>query len=130
MPRHPLFNRLLIYFAPPSLSEVRRSVTQVTKLGFAIHFILEYVGATAGPSMLPTIAVRGDWVWIDKSYRRGRWIKVGDVVSMKHPLMPEEGAIKRVVGMPGDFVMRDTPDADGGRGMMIQVGHAWSVDSG
>ncbi len=49
---------------------------------------------------------------------------------MKHPLMPEEGAIKRVLGMPGDFVMRDTPDVEGGRGMMIQVGYAWSVDSG
>lgn len=72
--------------------------------------------------MLPTIAVRGDWVWIDKAYRRGRGITVGDVVSMKHPLMPEEGAIKRVLGMPGDLVLRDTPGVEGGRGMMIQVG--------
>lgn len=129
MPHHPLYTRLRPYLAPPSLSELRWSILQITKLGFLIHFIFEHVGqprATAGPSMLPTIAVRGDWVWISKAYRRGRGIAVGDVVSLKHPLMPEEGAIKRVLGMPGDFVMRDTPGVEG-RGMMIQVGIVWGV---
>ena len=67
---------------------------------------------------------------------------VGDVVSIKHPMFPGVGASKRVLGMPGDFVGRDTPAAgqmDGNRGgrgreellereeMMIQIpeGHCW-----
>ena len=71
--------------------------------------------------MLPTIAVKDDWVWVDKSYRRGRGIKVGDLVNIRHPMFPGQGAIKRVLGMPGDFVVRDTPDGERGSGMMIQV---------
>lgn len=70
--------------------------------------------------MLPTMAVSDDYVWINKSYRRGKGIKVGDLVNIKHPMFPEEGAIKRVLGMPGDFVVRDTPDGKRGD-MMIQV---------
>lgn len=76
--------------------------------------------------MLPTMAVKGDRVYVDKLYRRGRGIQVGDVVDFKHPLHPGEGAIKRVLGMPGDFVLRDTPEIEGekgkGKGMMTQVG--------
>lgn len=36
-------------------------------------------------------------------------------------MFPEFGAVKRVVGMPGDFVGRDSPGTGRGRGMMIQV---------
>ena len=70
--------------------------------------------------MLPTIAVKGDRVWVNKSYRRGKGIEVGDLVNVKHPMFPGEGAIKRVLGMPGDFVVRDTPNGTGGQSM-IQV---------
>ena len=72
--------------------------------------------------MLPTLNTRGDFVWISKLHRRGKNIQVGDVVSFKHPLVPGEGACKRVLGMPGDFVLRDTVGADGVRSdMAIQV---------
>ena len=69
--------------------------------------------------MLPTLNVIGDWVYISKLYRRGKGIQVGDVVSFKHPLVPGMRASKRVLGMPGDFVLRNTP---GEGGMMVQVG--------
>lgn len=125
MPPQPLFARLLHYFGSlTNLADIRWTSIQVTKAWFILHFIGDHVGSprlTAGPSMLPTLAVRGDSVWIDKSFRRGRWIKVGDIVSMKHPLNPEEGAIKRVLGMPGDFVLKDTPLEAGRGSMMIQV---------
>ena len=75
--------------------------------------------------MIPTMAVKGEQVWINKYYRRGRGIRVGDIVSFKHPLEPGEGAIKRVLGMSGDFVLRDTPE-EGGKGLMIQV---WYYES-
>lgn len=76
--------------------------------------------------MLPTIAVTSDQVLISRSYRRGRGIVVGDLVSIKHPMFPEQGAIKRVLGMPGDYVLRDTPsavrsDEERKGGTMIQV---------
>jgi len=69
--------------------------------------------------MLPTITAHGDAICVSKFYRRGKGVKVGDVVSFRHPMFPEFGAVKRVVGMPGDFVGRDSPGT--GRGMMIQV---------
>lgn len=89
------------------------------------HVLSEYVGTpsvTYGASMLPTLAVQGDSVWIDSRYRYGKNLKVGDLVSFKHPLVPSAMAIKRVMGMPGDFVLRDTIDGDASQsGMMLQV---------
>ena len=45
---------------------------------------------------------------------------MGDVVCAKHPSFPDIRVLKRVLGMPGDFVLRDTP-GEGNSGMMIQV---------
>lgn len=44
---------------------------------------------------------------------------MGDVVDFRHPMEQGAGGIKRVMGMPGDFVVKD-----GGEGRdkkMIQV---------
>lgn len=72
--------------------------------------------------MLPTLAVQGDSVWVDSRYRLGRNLKVGDLVSFKHPIVPSALAIKRVMGMPGDFVVRDTIDGDASQSeIMLQV---------
>ncbi|KAI9698741.1 MAG: hypothetical protein M1836_003851 [Candelina mexicana] len=73
--------------------------------------------------MLPTLAAYGDGVMISKFYRRGRGIEVGDIVSVKHPLFLGQGVIKRVLGMPGDFVLKDTPGK--GEGIMVPEGHCW-----
>ena len=82
---------------------------------------------TWGVSMLPTIASDGDCVLISKYHHHGRAIKPGDLVSFQHPLRTDMRAIKRVVALEGDFVLRDTPDK--GKGMMVQVpeGHCWVV---
>lgn len=82
----------------------------------------EYVGSRAetyGPSMLPTLAVQNDMVWIASKYRYGRGVEVGDMVSFGHPCMPGQLAMKRVAGMPGDFVMRDV--YQDGNDTMLQV---------
>ncbi|KAF1815282.1 signal peptidase-like protein I, partial [Eremomyces bilateralis CBS 781.70] len=94
-----------------------------------LHFGIYLVGTikdTGGPSMLPLLPVSDSAVWISRKYRRGRGIQVGDVISFAHPI-GDYNAIKRVVGMPGDFVLRDTPGE--GEGMMIQVprGHCYVV---
>lgn len=91
------------------------------------HLVTAYVGyeaLTHGPSMLPTLAGQGDRVFISAHYRHGRDIAVGDLVSFKHPCVPGTEAVKRVAGMPGDFVMRDTlPEGrkPSGRETMLQV---------
>ncbi|MCJ1462601.1 hypothetical protein MMC07_001203 [Pseudocyphellaria aurata] len=84
---------------------------------------------------MPTLSVRGDSVLVAKHYRRGRGVRVGDVVQIKHPV-PDgrgHGAIKRIVGMEGDFVLRGKPagvrgeEEEDEEPRMIQVpeGHCW-----
>ncbi|KAK3116232.1 hypothetical protein LTR53_003603 [Teratosphaeriaceae sp. CCFEE 6253] len=88
-----------------------------------------------GISMLPTIASSGEFVVLSRHYRRGRDITVGNVVSFRHPSKIGEFAVKRVVGMEGDFVVLGTPGPGGSeegaiRGArMVQVpaGHCWVV---
>ncbi|KZF26654.1 LexA/Signal peptidase [Xylona heveae TC161] len=94
------------------------------------HIINEHVitlAPTIGPSMLPTIEAKGDWVLISRLNRRGRGISVGDVVSADHPAVPGRGAIKRVIGLPGDFVERKTPGSDNPTIIQIPEGHCWIV---
>ncbi|KAK4690815.1 hypothetical protein P7C71_g6058, partial [Lecanoromycetidae sp. Uapishka_2] len=119
--------------SPPLISRFRMPIRPPTwwvcstllKFGLIAHFVFSRIGTfapTEGPSMVPTMSVRDDWYYISKSYRRGRDIKVGDVINFKHPMAEGVEAIKRVLGMPGDFV------CTGERGRkMIQVpeGHCW-----
>lgn len=76
--------------------------------------------------MLPTIEVMGDHVLISKRYRRGRGVQVGDVIGFNSVYEPGETVIKRVLGMPGDYVLRDSPGSPSNT--MIQVGCCCSYD--
>jgi hypothetical protein len=76
------------------------------------------ISATWGASMLPTMYLSGEYILIQKRNRRGRGIVVGDVVCARHPTSPAETVVKRVLGMPGDFV--GSGEVDGG-GNLIQV---------
>ncbi|MCJ1456397.1 hypothetical protein MMC28_006758 [Mycoblastus sanguinarius] len=110
------------------MTTIQRFGIAVLKLSFLYHFLAANVGIisrTTGPSMIPTLSVQGDCVYIDKSFRRGRGVKVGDLIDFKHPLVLGQGAVKRVMGMPGDFVVKDM--GEGGEARMIQVpiGHCW-----
>ncbi|MCJ1258456.1 hypothetical protein MMC24_006289 [Lignoscripta atroalba] len=125
-----LSRRIPTLFGPQQLPSY---IINFTKGIFFGHLFIEYVGAikeTRGPSMLPTLSAHGDWVYVSKLFRRGKGIAVGDVVTVRHPMFPWMGASKRVLGMPGDFVIRGTPGGgSGGEGeqMMVQVpeGHCW-----
>lgn len=78
------------------------------------------VGDTVGASMLPTFNVTNDWILISKLHTLGRGCRVGDVVSYVHPVYgPKVSVIKRIIGMPGDFVVKDPTD---GSNDMLQVG--------
>lgn len=94
----------------------------------AVHFLTIFytIKGTYGPSMLPTISWDKEAVLISNFFhRRGRNISVGDVISFEHPVRPGYKSIKRVIGMPGDFVCRDTPGK--GKGWLVQVpeGSCW-----
>lgn len=94
------------------------------------HVTWHYIyspGEGSGPSMLPTFRIQNDWFIISKRYRRGRGVQVGDCVSYSIPVEPGQEGLKRVIGMPGDYVLVNSPDA--GNDNMIQVpkGHCYIV---
>lgn len=70
--------------------------------------------------MLPTFTVDGEWIAADMRYRLGRSVEVGDLVLYKIPLFAHQNGVKRVVGMPGDYVLLGTP-GEPGDDQMIQV---------
>ncbi|EME45684.1 hypothetical protein DOTSEDRAFT_87969 [Dothistroma septosporum NZE10] len=113
---------------PPYSLLVRWSIYAVTAF-LGGHTFVGYFydcSGTYGISMLPTLSSFGDWVFISKWYRRGRGVRVGDLVSFKHPKDLGGYAVKRVIGMPGDFVLMNTPNKSEA---MIQIpeGHCWVV---
>ncbi|KAL7271263.1 hypothetical protein RUND412_005988 [Rhizina undulata] len=122
-----------LFTARSSSSPVRdafRRILNAAQILFFSHLFWEHfycVGASTGTSMLPTINASGDYILISKLHSRGRGVAPGDMVSYVHP---EDGpgvhVCKRVVGMPGDFVVMD-PMA--GTGDMVQVpqGHCWTA---
>jgi len=100
---------------------IARTCTRAVQAGFALHLFYQYgysVEDTLGPSMLPTLEFYGGYVMISRSYRRGKNVKVGDLVSFYSVVEPRELVIKRVVGLEGDYVLRDTPEKND---IMIQV---------
>lgn len=88
----------------------------------SLHIFVEYFylySGSYGISMMPNLNPSGDWLFISKYYRRGRGIEVGDLVSFRHPVKEGDYAVKRVMGLEGDFVLMNTP---GKSDAMIQVG--------
>ena len=71
--------------------------------------------------MVPTLSVENDWILVSKLHKRGKGVKVGDLVTFIHPMDPETGALKRVIGMPGDFVLSGQSATNMEEKMMIQV---------
>jgi inner membrane protease subunit 1 len=64
-------------------------------------------GNLSGPSMYPTISSHGTSAFIDRRYRLGRDCKVGDIIEFSNPFQPGRNSAKRIVGMPGDYVVFD-----------------------
>ncbi|KAI0977184.1 hypothetical protein F4678DRAFT_412119 [Xylaria arbuscula] len=67
------------------------------------------IGPGWGPSMLPTFFLMNEWFVTDRRYRRGRGVSVGDCVAYAIPVDPGEEGVKRVMGMPGDYVLLNSP---------------------
>jgi len=107
-----------------------RLTLEISKLGFAVHIFTEFfytVTPAGGPSMLPTFEILGDSLLTSKKYRRGRGIEVGDLVTFDSVVEPGERVVKRVLGLEGDYVMRDSPESSGNQIIQVPQGHCWLV---
>lgn len=103
---------------------IRFSLSSI-KIFCAGHLFVDHVlnvGPTNGPSMLPTISVTGDWIATDKTHARNHRgaLEVGDLVTYYIPIKDHCMGLKRIMGMPGDYVSRGTPGEEGDD-VMIQV---------
>lgn len=121
-----------IPYLTPALRGLRppfRILLTTTKLLCAAHLVVVYLlpswGTVSGPSMLPLFEIWGQGAVTSRTHAHGRGIVVGDVVKFKLPVSGEGEAIKRVMGMPGDYVLVGSPDR-GGEGEMIQVSSSFS----
>ncbi|KAK4090551.1 hypothetical protein Purlil1_5223 [Purpureocillium lilacinum] len=106
------------------------STLKATCLAHLAFTHLVQLSPASGPSMLPTFSVHGDWIAADMTARRGKGgsLRVGDLVLYKIPIFESQHGVKRLVGMPGDYVSLGTP-GEQGEEQMIQVpeGHCWIV---
>ncbi|KAF2123043.1 peptidase S24/S26A/S26B/S26C [Lophiotrema nucula] len=85
-------------------------------LGFHLTFKYFYkLEFTSGISMVPTIPhginSSPPCILVSMLHRRGKGVKVGDVVVYTHPSNQTQ-ACKRVIGMPGDYVCVVSPNRE------------------
>jgi inner membrane protease subunit 1 len=72
--------------------------------------------------MLPSFDIYGTRALCSRLHRRGKDVEVGDLIDYRIPIFTGVNGIKRVIGMPGDYVLVDSPDS--GSQEMIQVSRA------
>ncbi|KAI8913412.1 peptidase S24/S26A/S26B/S26C, partial [Gorgonomyces haynaldii] len=73
-----------------------------------------------GPSMLPTLNIRGDVCLMDRlSWKLFRRLEMGEIIVCISPLDPGKMIVKRVLGLPGDRILND------GREIVVPKGTVW-----
>jgi inner membrane protease subunit 1 len=82
-----------------------------------------------GPSMEPTLGVRGDYV-IENRLSYQLWpesITRGDIVTLRSPLDPFRSVSKRVIGLAGDVICVDPTGtkAPSTEHVIVPKGHVW-----
>ncbi|KAI1375275.1 LexA/Signal peptidase [Hypoxylon crocopeplum] len=115
---------------PPLLGHPFRVLSLAIKalaLGHMGATYLYSVGFGWGPSMLPTFLVRDECFVSDRWYRRGRGVRVGDCVVYSIPVEAGEEGIKRVLGLPGDYVLLNSPGVGSGNMIQVPKGHCYIV---
>lgn len=115
-------------WASPRLRGVFFSLTVAVQVMGISQYTFDRIiafGPAQGPSMVPTFTVAGEGLVINRLCRYGRNVKVGDLVAYDIPINKEIG-VKRVIGLPGDYVLLGSP---GESQDMLQVpqGHCWLV---
>ncbi|GMH05561.1 hypothetical protein Nepgr_007401 [Nepenthes gracilis] len=80
-----------------------------------------------GPSMLPTLNMRGDVLLSERvSHRLGK-VGLGDVVLVRSPENPRKTLTKRIIGVEGDRVifMVNPGSCDVSATLVVPKGHVW-----
>lgn len=67
--------------------------------------------STTGWSMYPTMPPSSAWLILSRRHARRQDVQLGDVVEAHSPIQHHGRVAKRVIGMPGDYVVRDPPYA-------------------
>lgn len=92
------------------IKDVRRILSISVRSIAAVHLFTSScfeLSQTEGASMLPTIQTSGDFCIIDKSFKNGNKIKIGDLIVARKPTQPDSWVCKRITGMPGDIILLD-----------------------
>lgn len=103
-------DRAILFRHPTLLPRFGRVLLTTVSLFSTLYLIRAHLldwSANSGPSMLPTIPARHSYTLSSLWHRQGRGVRLGDVVQIKHPHFQGSLAGKRVVGLEGDFVVRD-----------------------
>lgn len=92
---------------------------------FALRARLSH-SQVAGPSMVPTMAVTGEWV-LETRWISAKKLSRGDLVTYVSPLDPSRVVCKRLIGLPGDVVCVDPTGtaAPSTEHVVIPKGHVW-----
>lgn len=111
-----LGRKYLQHYAPNRFANTPIGSALTVAKGFVfLHVCSSYIGgisSTSGISMVPTIPhhYKGHpWILYSSLHRRGRNLRVGDIITYNHPIFPKQSGCKRIIGMPGDFVSIVTP---------------------
>ena len=79
-----------------------------------------------GPSMQPTLQAAPERTWSNDvvAFTKFSLPLRGDVVMCANPFVPGSRLVKRIIGLPGDWVQ--FPDGDAGaRRVFVKPGHVW-----
>ncbi|KAA8911251.1 hypothetical protein TRICI_003861 [Trichomonascus ciferrii] len=110
------------------MSTVLQTMSKALRIGCGVHLLhsqLYELSETHGESMLPTLNYAGDYVHVNKYYRRGRGVGVGDLIIAVKPTDPHQYVCKRITGMEGDYVLVDPSAGDFERYIQVPKGHCW-----
>lgn len=110
------------------LQSIWNTTTSAIRIGCFVHLVhhsVYEVTETHGESMLPTLNYTGDYVHVNKYYRRGRNVQIGDLIVATKPTDPGQRVCKRITGMPGDVICVDPSSGDYDRYITVPKGHCW-----
>lgn len=107
-----------------------RFLWTILKFYCAWHAFNEYVAepvTLVGDSMKPTINNNRsiEIIMFERISVRRERLKVGDVVTAKHPYYSDVHICKRLMGMEGDRIQRTDPNTQKIETIIVPTGHVW-----
>ena len=83
--------------------------SSLSRIYFLDHFIViciqSRLSSAHGAPVILTVTIERVWVYMDVLFKRGRGVKVGNVVDYLYPLCETVGG-RRVTGMPEDPIVK------------------------